>query len=205
MDQTKIGKFIADARKKKGYTQKQLSEILNISDKTISKWETGRGFPEISLLIPLCETLDINVNELLSGERISEESYKKKAEENMMNMIKEKEENKQKMKLSVTTGIIAFVSFFTIVMTVAMYGDVIHTGVKVLLAVIACAIFAVGFYVVTQGERAIGYYRCKKCGKHFVPTIAECTMSMHIISTRYLKCPHCSEKSWCKKVMSKDE
>ena len=63
MDQIKIGKFIADERKRKGYTQKQLSEKLEISDKTISKWERGNGFPEVSLLLPLCNELEITVNE----------------------------------------------------------------------------------------------------------------------------------------------
>ena len=73
MDQIKTGKFIADERKKKGYTQRQLAEQLGISDKTISKWERGNGFPEISLLLPLCNELDLSVNELLTGERISED------------------------------------------------------------------------------------------------------------------------------------
>ena len=99
MDQIKIGKFIADERKRKGYTQKQLSEKLAISDKTISKWERGNGFPEVSLLLPLCNELEITVNELLSGERVSEEEYLKKAEENMVNLVRETQESK-KEKLS---------------------------------------------------------------------------------------------------------
>ena len=94
MDQISIGRFIAAERKRKGCTQKQLAEKLNISDKTVSKWECGKGFPEVSLLLPLCKELDITVNELLSGARVSEEEYQKKAEENMVNMIKEREENK---------------------------------------------------------------------------------------------------------------
>ena len=89
MDQIKTGKFIADERKKKGYTQRQLAEQLGISDKTISKWERGNGFPEISLLLPLCNELDLSVNELLTGERISETEYREKAEENMVNLVKE--------------------------------------------------------------------------------------------------------------------
>ena len=76
MDQITTGKFIAEERKRKGYTQKQLAEILGISDKTISKWERGNGFPEVSLLLPLCEELDVTVNELLTGERVSEEDYR---------------------------------------------------------------------------------------------------------------------------------
>ena len=97
MDQIKIGRFIADERKRKGYTQKQLSEKLEISDKTISKWERGNGFPEVSLLLPLCNELEITVNELLSGERVSEEDYRKKAEENMVNLVREAQESKKKL------------------------------------------------------------------------------------------------------------
>ena len=100
MDQIKIGKFIADERKRKGYTQKKLSEKLEISDKTISKWERGNGFPEVSLLLPLCNELEITVNELLSGERVSEEDYLKKAEENMVNLVREAQESKKKIVLS---------------------------------------------------------------------------------------------------------
>ena len=73
MNQMVTGKFIASERKRKGYTQRQLADLLQISDKTVSKWERGNGFPEVSLLLPLCNELDITVNELLSGERVSEE------------------------------------------------------------------------------------------------------------------------------------
>ncbi len=100
MDQIKNGRFIADERKRKEYTQKQLSERLGISDKTISKWERGNGFPEVSLLLPLCAALEITVNELLSGERVSEEEYRRKAEENMVNLVKEAQESKKKIILS---------------------------------------------------------------------------------------------------------
>ena len=115
MDQIKIGRFIADERKRKGYTQKQLSEKLEISDKTISKWERGNGFPEVSLLLPLCNELEITVNELLSGERVSEEDYLKKAEENMVNLVREAQESKKKIILSAMAAgltIIAAVPLF---------------------------------------------------------------------------------------------
>ena len=73
----------------------------------------GKGFPEVSLLLPLCKELDITVNELLSGARVSEEEYQKKAEENMVNMIKEREENKKKLIPTIITGLIATISFIT--------------------------------------------------------------------------------------------
>ena len=95
MDQIKIGKFIAEERKAKKYTQRELADKLSISDKTISKWERGNGFPEVSLLLPLCNELEITVNELLSGERLQAMDYKKKAEENMVNLVKEAQERKE--------------------------------------------------------------------------------------------------------------
>ncbi|MDD2957143.1 MAG: helix-turn-helix transcriptional regulator [Lachnospiraceae bacterium] len=87
MNQVLTGKFIADERKKKGYTQTELADKLGISNRTVSKWETGNGFPDVSLLLPLCDELGITVNELLSGEKLSEDEYEKKAEENMMRII----------------------------------------------------------------------------------------------------------------------
>lgn len=73
MEQKKIGEFIAAQRKEKQMTQKQLGEALGISDKAISKWECGKGLPDISIMMPLCELLEINVNELLSGEHLTED------------------------------------------------------------------------------------------------------------------------------------
>ena len=87
MDLNKIGNFISECRKEKGYSQVELANRLNISNKTVSKWERGNGFPDVSLLMPLCEELNISVNELLSGEKLQEEEYQKKAEENLVEVI----------------------------------------------------------------------------------------------------------------------
>ena len=89
MDQEKIGKFISELRKEKELTQSQLAECIGVSSKTVSKWECGRGMPEISTFPVLCETLGISVNELLSGERITSESYTEHAEENMVTLLKD--------------------------------------------------------------------------------------------------------------------
>ena len=109
MDQIKIGKFIAEERKAKKYTQRELADKLSISDKTISKWERGNGFPEVSLLLPLCNELEITVNELLSGERLQATDYKKKAEENMVNLVKEAQESKKKIIMSAMVGVLVIV------------------------------------------------------------------------------------------------
>lgn len=108
MDQVKIGKFIADLRKEKKMTQKELAETIGVSNKAVSKWENGNGMPEMSILMPLCQVLQINVNELLSGERLSEDSYSRKAEENIMNLMQEKEENKKKNKKDILSAVLVF-------------------------------------------------------------------------------------------------
>lgn len=89
MDQAKIGRFIAEMRKEQGLTQREFAELLGISDKSVSKWECGNGMPDISLMLPICEILKINLNELFSGEKLTDADYKQKAEENMMKLIKE--------------------------------------------------------------------------------------------------------------------
>ena len=204
MDQVKIGKFLSDERKAKGYTQKQLSELLGISDKTISKWECGNGFPEASLLLPLCNELEITVNELLTGERISQQNYKKKAEENMVNMIREKEENKQKILLTTMIGVISTITFVTLLLVVCFYTDVITLPIKIVLMMIALSVFCVGLYVAMWGDRKIGYFKCRNCNELFTPTFMQYNMGMHLLSTRYLKCPHCKTRTWCRKVMTKE-
>ena len=89
MSQNNIGEFIQQSRKAKGFTQKDLGDRIGVSDKTISKWENGNSIPDTSILNELCATLDINVNELLSGEKLTPEIYSMKAEENMMNLLED--------------------------------------------------------------------------------------------------------------------
>ncbi len=115
MDQAKIGRFIAERRKAQGLTQRQLADALSISDKTVSKWECGKGLPEVSLMLPLCGALQITVNDLLTGAVVSETDYRKRAEENMMNLMKENEENKRRMMLSVLCGAITIVAVCALV------------------------------------------------------------------------------------------
>lgn len=204
MDQVKIGRFIAQMRKEQSYTQRQLAELLGISDKTVSKWETGNGLPEVALMLPLCQALHITVNELLTGERLSDAAYKTKAEENMMNLMQEREENRKKMLLTVAVGVISTVAFITLILVVALYTEVMSLPVKLILVAIACAIFGVGIYVAMQGERTIGYYKCKHCGQLFVPTFSSYVWGPHMLTTRRLRCPCCGKRSWCKKVLGKE-
>lgn len=203
MDQIRSGRLIAEERKKKGYTQRQLAEKLNISDKTISKWECGNGFPEVSLLLPLCDELGITVNDLLSGEIVPREDYQKKAENNMVEMIREREANKKQFTLTLLLGGVSLAAFLTLLIVVCVYTDVIPLTVKLILLAIACVIFTVGVTVVMEGQRKIGYYQCEKCGETFVPGFRTHLLGFNMVSRRFMKCPCCQKRAWCRKVMEK--
>lgn len=105
MDQVKIGKFIAQLRNEQALTQKELAEKLGVSDKTISKWECGRGLPEISLMISLCEQFGVSVNELLSGEKLDEKLYREKAEENIVTLMQGNNIRKIMLHIAISTAL----------------------------------------------------------------------------------------------------
>lgn len=122
MDQGKIGKFIANLRKEKNMTQQDLGEKLGVSFKTVSKWETGRGMPDLSLFNPLCEELGITINELLSGEKLDKEGYQEKFEENIVNTIDYT--NKKMNERNTLIGIILLVLGFMISFTKLTYSPI---------------------------------------------------------------------------------
>ena len=95
MDQIKIGKFILNCRKEKSLTQEQLAEKLGVTSKSISRWENGNTMPDYSLLKDLCSELNISVNELLSGEKIKENDYMNKSEENLIKLRKQIDKRKK--------------------------------------------------------------------------------------------------------------
>lgn len=121
MNQNKIGEFIAACRKDKGLTQMQLAEKLNITNRAVSKWETGKSLPDASIMLELCEILGITVNELLSGERIIMEDYKKKAEENLVGLQSKKEKADRDLKIVVMVVFVTTVVLFIINMLLKQF------------------------------------------------------------------------------------
>ena len=200
MDQIKIGKFISQMRKEQSYTQRQLADVLGISDKTISKWETGKGLPEVSLMVPLCDALCINVNELLSGECLTDFEYKKKAEENMMNLVKEREESKKKIILSVMECIFTILSGTTLIVIAGILE--MSSWLRILLIAIASIVIAGGIGVAAALDMSAGTFECRKCGTRFVPTTGAYIAGPHTITTRRLKCPNCGKISYCKRRLT---
>ena len=202
MDQIKIGKFIAECRKKQNLTQGQLAEKLGITDRAVSKWETGRALPDSSIMLDLCKILKINVNDLLSGEIVTMSEYNNKSEEILLQMVKEKQAaDKRLLQVEIFVGILSTLVLFGLIILAALLD--IKTWIRVLLIVIGFIIFICGCFMALKIEQVAGYYECKRCGHRYVPTYKQTVNAMHIGRNRYLKCPHCGKKSWNKKVINK--
>ena len=203
MDQVKIGKFIASCRKEQGMTQAALAEKLGISDRAVSKWETGKSLPDSGIMLELCELLNINVNELLSGEKIMLEAYDKKAEENLVTMSRELEEkNRQLLNTEIWIGAPAVVAGL-VMCGVAAYVDM-PVWIKFLLVMFAVAMILIVSFAAVGIEQKAGYYECQECGHRYVPTYWSTNLAPHMGRTRYMRCPECGKKSWQKKVLTKE-
>ena len=131
MNQEKIGKFIAEVRKKKNMTQQELAKKLGVTDRAISKWENGRGLPDYSLLQDLCDTLSISINELFSGEKISKEDYKTKAEENMSKLINDNYSEKKKINWIIAISVAVVYLSISILFDIWAYSWIIWVGYSI--------------------------------------------------------------------------
>ena len=203
MNTVKIGKFIADLRKSKNITQEELAEKLYITDRAVSKWERGLSLPDADKMLDLCSILDINVNELLNGEKIDMKDSEKKTNELLVELSKlEEEKNKRiymDMWVLMITAAILYIGIVIISCLTLKEGPLLG-------AIIVCStIVLVGacFYGLKL-EITAGYYECKNCHHRHIPTYFQALMAPHMSTTRYLKCPKCGKKSWSKKVMTKE-
>ena len=203
MDQAKIGKFIAQRRKQVNLTQAQLAEKLNITDKAISKWETGKSMPDSSIMLQLCDILKISVNDLLSGEEIAMENNNQKNEQLLLEMAKELEKKNKTIWNAMWT--IMTVSIIGLLGGLVIIAFFMPEGPWMFVAILAlCVVFLIPCFYALKLEVSIGAYKCKNCGHEIVPTYWEALCAMHRGTTRYLKCPKCSKRTWCKKVLNKE-
>ena len=202
MDQLKIGKFIAECRKQKNLTQMQLAEKLGITDKAISKWERGIAMPESSIMLEFCDILGISVNELLSGEKINMENNNQKNEQILLDMAKEIERKNRTIWNAMWAIMIA--SMLGLLGGLAVAAFLIPEGVWQLVTILAvCIVFLMPCFYALKLEVSVGVYKCKNCSHEFVPTYKQALNAMHRGTTRYLKCPECNKRTWCKKVIKK--
>ncbi len=200
MNQVKIGNFIAECRKKKKLTQLELAEKLNITDRAISKWETGKGMPDVSLMLDLCSILEISVNELLSGEVIEMNEYNKKAEETLLEMVKKEEQYNKKLFFAMyVIGIVGTVFFITMCFMASIIFE--EEARQLIIIIPSLIVFLICIFIALKLETETGYYECKNCHHKFVPKYKEVIFATHILATRHLKCPKCNKKCWDKKVL----
>ena len=205
MDQVKIGKFIAECRKRVNLTQAQLAEKLNITDRAVSKWETGKAMPDSSIMLELCSILKINVADLLYGEVVTVDDYKEKYEETLLLMVKEKERSdRYLLMIEWIVGILSILVLL-IPIIVAAYAPFEKEWLRVLVMFSGFLPCFVGFFFALRIEQIAGYYECGVCAHKYVPSYKAISFAMHIGRTRYMKCPKCQKRSWQKKVITKEE
>lgn len=201
MDLRKIGKFIAENRKKAGFSQESLAEELDISNRSISKWERGICLPETSKMPELCRLFNITINDLFSGEIVDMKNNDKKLEENLLTLAKEKEQkDKQLLALEWVLGGIGVTTFFALLF---MAIPIIETNfaLATTMFIIGFIIFMIAMFFSLRIEQIAGYYKCVECGHKYVPTFKAVFLAMHMGRTRHLRCPKCGKKSWQKKVL----
>ena len=200
MDLIKIGKFISSKRKEKDITQSALAEKLYISDRAISKWENGICLPDAGNIPILCEILGITINDLFSGEVVDMKDNEKKLEENLLEMIRLKEQrDKELLRLEIFIGVTISVIMFTLIM-IASFANM-EDWLRVALIIIGIIPFAIGIIYSIRIEQIAGYYECPNCHNKYVPTYKSVLFSQHLNRTRKMKCPKCGKKSWQKKVL----
>lgn len=206
MDQEKIGRFIASCRKEQGLTQAALAEKLNITDRAVSKWERGKGLPDVSIMIELCNLLRINVNELLVGEHIAMNDYQEKAEKNLLELTaKIEESDRKRLKEELIMEIVGIPTYILIVLLGVLLAYKGEELIGILICVIATLVI---LFVAIYGlviEHDAGYYECPNCGERYVPTMKAVVMAPHIGRSRKLKCPCCNQRGYHKKVVSKNK
>ena len=207
MDLIKIGKFIAAKRKQRNLTQMQLAELLHVTDRAISKWECGRSMPDSAIMLELCDTLNISVNELLTGEELEMKEYNKQAELNLIEITRQKEESdKRLLKAEIIFGIIGVILFFGLLLAglylIKEESSLLWLGI-IMVSVGLVEFLTMAFFALRIEQKA-GYYECKECGHRYTPTYGQVFFAMHLNRTRYMKCPHCHKRSWNKKVISKE-
>ncbi len=203
MDQLKIGRFIAECRKNNNLTQLQLAEKLNITDRAVSKWENGKSLPDSSIMLDLCHILSITVNDLLNGEKITMDNYNKELENNLIEMVRQKEESDK--RLLALEWVIGILSVIVLLVPIIIAGLLPMEEWQRTILIFSGFIPAfVGFGFALKIEQVAGYYECKICKHRYVPTYRAVNLAMHMGRTRYLKCPECGKKSWNKKVIGKE-
>ena len=204
MDQIKIGKFIAQCRKDQGLTQLQLAEKLGITDRAVSKWETGKSMPDVGMIPELCRELNITVNDLLSGEKVSTEQYGQKLEAQLLELVGEKEvSDKRSLRLGRLIMILAAVLelAFLCISDLAWQKYNLMANIASYLAFGSLLLI----FIYARMDQNIGFFRCSHCGHTYTPRYWSLSFGRGGLYRRHIRCPECKEKCWHQRVYTKPE
>lgn len=204
VDNEKIGRFIAQKRKQASLTQAQVAEKLCVSDRAVSKWERGKSLPDASLMVALCSLLRISLSELFAGEELTSATKPAAAEEELLALKKENEEYAKSLLRATWTIFIPTFALDIIGLLVAASYTASHPEFSpwmITITVCSLILLIVVAVLCVQLEWRAGVYVCPHCGKTFKPRFWAVLFAMHLGTTRYLSCPTCHEKGWCKKKL----
>ena len=202
MDIVKIGYFIRECRKNKNLTQKQLADKLYVEPKTVSKWETGKGLPDVSIMKNLCSELGISLSELFIGEHIKKEVNELMPQKMLLNEFeKERIRNKKNLIGEILIGC----AFIAVVITLILFVGFVPIAayLKIILISLAFIFIVVGIIGLVILDANIGYFECAECHERFIPSIKDYTLGLHTLKKRKLTCPKCGKKTWCLKRMTR--
>lgn len=200
MNLTKIGKYIAKKRQENNFTQESLAEELDVSDRSISKWERGICLPDADNMAKLCKLFKISYNELLSGEDLQKADYEKKAEDNLEEFAKI--ETAQNKKFFLYENVIGFISCAVLLLAVLIFSsaEMSSLWIRITSLVFGFIVFIIGMSFGIKIETEAGKYECKNCGHRYVPKYSSVYLAPHLGRTRHMTCPKCHKKSWQRKL-----
>lgn len=204
MDQIKIGKFIAETRKKKNMTQLQLAEKLGITDRAVSKWENGKTMPDSAIMLELCDALHISVNDLLNGEVVSPEDYNRKLEEQLVELASGKEQSDRLLMrvrrpmflcLLITSFSLGLINYFIEWSWLLFICDHLSDG-----------IFLYCIFTEARILQQAGYFRCSKCGKVYTPPYGRMVLVAFwsVFRNPRFRCSCCGKRAKHVKVFTKE-
>ena len=180
----------------------QLAENLNITDRAVSKWERGLSLPDAAIMLKLCDIIGISVNELLTGEKNDKENSSLKKDQLLVDLAKELEQKNKTIWTSM--WVIMIISMSVLFAGTLLAAFFIPEGPWQLVTILViCVLFLTPCFYALRLEISVGLYKCKTCSEEIVPTYTQALNAVHIGTTRYLNCPRCNKRTWCKKVIKK--
>jgi len=198
MDLIKIGAFIVAKKKELNLTQAELAGKLHITDKAVSKWECGKSLPDVPVMIELSKIFNITLNELLSGECVIESEKAAQADRLVVDLLQQNKDYNRKTKLSLITSLCSIAVWVSSLLLMAYLINRADLWIVILTPTIGTIITIVLIIATIILDRVRGFFECRSCRYRFVPEVKAYLSASQALTSRKLKCPKCSQTTWCK-------